>query len=75
MAGDSGGGNGAVWVALIGLATTIAGGVFANWERIFPPPAPEVVMAAEPTAAGAPVDETTQAAAEPVADAASQETR
>jgi hypothetical protein len=71
MSNDSGGGSTAVLVALIGLATTIAGGVFANWERIFPPPPdPAALIAAEPAAAGQPAD--TVPEPEPPAEAASQ---
>jgi hypothetical protein len=60
-------GNSTVMVALIGLATTVAGGVFANWEKIFPPKDPEAMMVAEPAAAG--VEPAADAASEPEADA------
>lgn len=67
MSNDSGGGNGGLWIALIGLFTTVSGGVFANWDRIFPPaPEPEAVIAAGPTAAGA-ADEAASEPAEPAA--------
>lgn len=67
MANDSGGSN-AVWIALIGLATTVAGGVFANWDRIFPPPAdPATTLAVDPPAAGPAPD-----ADVPPADSASE---
>ncbi|MGQ3053332.1 MAG: hypothetical protein ACT6S0_16265 [Roseateles sp.] len=67
MANESGGGSGGMWVALIGLITTVSGGVFANWDRIFPPSDPDQVMAAQPPEAGAAAD----AVSDP-GDAASQ---
>lgn len=52
-------GNSAVIVAILGLATTIAGGVFSQWDKIFASDtasekAPEAMIASEPPAAGAP---------------------
>lgn len=57
MANGSGGGNAAVWVALIGLVTTVSGGVFANWDRLFPHSEPEQILQAQPPEAGVAVTE------------------
>jgi len=70
---DGNNGNSAIWVAVIGLLTTVAGGVFSQWEKIFPPPQdPATTLVAEPPAAGPGEAQTAEPAAEPEADAASE---
>jgi hypothetical protein len=71
MSNDSGGGATALWVALIGLATTIAGGVLANWDRIFPPPSdPQAALVESPPGAGGTTETISQPEAEPAGAAA-----
>ncbi|KQW51411.1 hypothetical protein ASD88_01830 [Pelomonas sp. Root662] len=41
-----------MWIALIGLVTTVSGGVFANWDRLFPQQQ-EQILEEYPPGAGA----------------------
>ena len=65
-------GNNTLVVSLIGLATAIAGGVFNQWDKIFPPKPeadPATALVADPPAAGT---EAADAASNAVADAVDQ---
>lgn len=66
---DGNNSNSAIWVAVIGMVTTISGGVFTQWDKIFPPTeaaAPETEQAAEASASDS---ETAEVQADAASDA------
>jgi len=54
---DGNNSNTGILIAVIGMVTTISGGVFSQWDKIFPPKEQQELVVTEPTAAGADDDQ------------------